>query len=315
MWPLRPFFKVACLILVPLWTAESACSYLINKRPLLAPTLTSSQWEDILSSESISGTPPFLKFGQLSFFRSIYLVRLNDSARTKVIWKIPFSDKETNNEVLAYKIDRLLELNLIPTLVKRSFKRDAIDFLLLPKFFYLRRLHSSSDTITGTLQLYVEGAVEWKRKMNLLKLDHQRYNERNIDDLRPAFMPDQWPEARELLMKQALLDYILANDDRHIRNFFFTENNQLISIDHERAFTPSSLRLDSSSQTDPTSIDNIQAHDDLSYFASFLQSHTGRDILEKLQKNRHFIEHTLAKPLDQDKKRSFLQRIDLLIGH
>ena len=304
MRPLRPFFKAVCLILVPLWTAESACSYLFKKRPPLESppreaTLTSSQWEDILSSGSISRGHPFLKLGLSS-----YLVHLNDSARTEAVWKVPFSSQEANVEILAYRVDRLLELNLIPPLVKRSFKGDAIDFLPLPRHLHPRLSQSDTiverETITGTLQLYVEGAFQWRGKMDLLQLN-QSYNERNIDDLRPSFMRNQWPEARELLMKQALLDYILANDDRHIGNFFFTENNQLVSIDHEQAFTP---------------FYNIQAHqDDLSYFAPFLQSHTGRDILEKLQKNRHFIEHTLAKPLDQDKKRSFLRRIDLLIDH
>jgi len=103
-------------------------------------------------------------------------------------------------EVAAYRMDRLLGLNMVPPTVERDYNG------------------------VGSLQLWEEAWMTLKKKMD--------------DKVKiPSFKVGIWNRA---LYFQRFFDNLIANEDRHQNNYLITTDWRLYLIDHERSFRTSS---------------------------------------------------------------------------
>jgi hypothetical protein len=100
-------------------------------------------------------------------------------------------------EIAAYRLDKLLGLNMIPPTVERRYRLDS-----------------------GSLQLWVS-----------VPLSEQQKVEEKIAV--PEEMLDHYEKMRAL---QRAFDSLIANSDRTFQNLRYTEDWRLILIDHSRAF-------------------------------------------------------------------------------
>lgn len=103
-------------------------------------------------------------------------------------------------EIAAYRLDKYLELHMIPPTVERRFKGDR-----------------------GSCQLMIAS------KLSLM--------DKEVQGLQvPEDKLENWNRAFYL---QRAFDNLIANDDRHGRNLRITEDWRLILIDHSRSFRTS----------------------------------------------------------------------------
>ena len=100
-------------------------------------------------------------------------------------------------EVAAYRIDKLLDLNMVPPTVERSFQNDD-----------------------GSCQYWVNYWIDLAEK-----------EEKNISV--PSHKLGFWNRAVYL---QRAFDNLIANVDRHMHNILITEDWRIILIDHSRSF-------------------------------------------------------------------------------
>lgn len=99
-------------------------------------------------------------------------------------------------EAIAYRLDRLLNLNIVPITI-------------------IRRHHFFSGL--GSLQYFVRGAIENASSANNLA-DYRFYDY-------PVSQKKMW-----------LLDFLIKNNDRHARNWFKRAGDQTVAIDHGHTF-------------------------------------------------------------------------------
>lgn len=132
-----------------------------------------------------------------------YLLTLEkDGVTAKAVWKNPQGfiggyEENWEWEIAAYRMDKLLGINMVPPTVPRRFR-----------------------TQTGSCQLYIEHVMTMVKK-----------SEKNIPV--PPNYVDQWNKATYL---QRAFDNLIANTDRHQNQFLILKDWRMILIDHSRSF-------------------------------------------------------------------------------
>jgi hypothetical protein len=125
------------------------------------------------------------------------------TVRHKAVWKDILGErvggfKETwKGEIAAYRLNRLLGLNMVPVTVEREFRGDR-----------------------GSCQLWIEG---WNTMETILK------KKLNPPGIKAMYF------ARDLCLQRAF-DNLIYNVDRHQRNYLIMEDWRMILIDHSRSF-------------------------------------------------------------------------------
>ena len=103
-------------------------------------------------------------------------------------------------EIAAYKLDKLLGLNMVPPTVERRFGGDR-----------------------GSCQLWIDDCITLKQKQ-----------EKKIKT--PSYKVYYWNRA---LYLQRAFDNLIANEDRHQNQYLITEDFRMLLIDHSRSFRTS----------------------------------------------------------------------------
>jgi hypothetical protein len=103
-------------------------------------------------------------------------------------------------EIAAYRLDKYLDLNMIPPTVERQFKG-----------------------IRGSLQLWIDSRMSLREK-------------NSKDYAVPRNGVQSW---NRMMSLQRAFDNLIANEDRHQGNFLITGDWRIILIDHSRSFRTS----------------------------------------------------------------------------
>ncbi|MFA9452323.1 MAG: hypothetical protein ACERK6_00280 [Candidatus Aminicenantaceae bacterium] len=129
----------------------------------------------------------------------------HNGVTNKAIWKNPSGRmkgylENWRWEIAAYKLDKLLGLNMVPPTVERDFGGDR-----------------------GSAQLWIEGCFTLRDKVE--------------DDIKtPSYKVFQFNRAYYL---QRAFDNLIANEDRHQNQYLITEDFRMLLIDHSRSFRTS----------------------------------------------------------------------------
>ena len=160
-----------------------------------------SQWEKFLkTADIIKWEQPWSEHDAVN---QPYLLTLKKNGRTaQAVWKNPCGgrgefEENWEWEIAAYRLDKLLGLNMVPPTVPRRFQTEM-----------------------GSCQLYIHHIMTIKEKA-----------EKNIS-IPPRFV-DQWNKATYL---QRAWDNLIANTDRHQNQFLIGADWRMILIDHSRTF-------------------------------------------------------------------------------
>lgn len=129
-----------------------------------------------------------------------------DGIKFRAIWKNPLGRvkgflESWKWEIAAYRIDKLLGLNMVPVTVERRFQGNL-----------------------GSCQLWIEDTFTLKvKEQKKLKT--------------PSYRVFNWNRA---LFKQRAWDNLIYNEDRHQNQFLITEGDwHMLLIDHSRSFATS----------------------------------------------------------------------------
>ena len=133
------------------------------------------------------------------------LILEKDGVRQKALWKnaeglMKGFLENWKWEIAAYRLDKHLELNMIPPTVEKRFRGNR-----------------------GSCQMWIDAKMSLKEKM-----------EKNIDT--PSYKVFPWNRA---LFLQRAFDNLIANEDRHQNQYLITEDWRMILIDHSRTFRTS----------------------------------------------------------------------------
>jgi len=159
------------------------------------------KWEDFLKTAKVVAQEQ--QTGPLAVTNPWTLTLEKDGVRRRALWKNVLGErvggfKETwKGEIAAYRLNRLLGLNMVPPTVEREFQGDR-----------------------GSCQIWVDA---WKNMEGILK---EKLNPRGLKA--NSF-------ARALCLHRAF-DNLIYNIDRHQRNYLIMEDWRLILIDHSRSF-------------------------------------------------------------------------------
>jgi len=120
----------------------------------------------------------------------------------KALWKEHKKNIYSNYraEVLAWELDQLWGLQLVPEAVERTIDGRV------------GSMHSFKDGITG---VSLSAEINGKKSISGDRLDFLNHN----------------------LKKQSLFDFLIENNDRNITNFLFTLEGRIYSIDNASSFT------------------------------------------------------------------------------
>ena len=158
------------------------------------------KWEAYLETAEVINAEQMLKREAVT---SPWVLTLKkDGIVHRALWKNPEGRmggflESWKWEIAAYRMDKLLGLNMVPPTVEISFREER-----------------------GSCQLWVES------KMNLLKKTENRIET-------PPEKMRAWVRAAYL---QQAFDNLIGNEDRHQRNVLITEDWRSILIDHSRSF-------------------------------------------------------------------------------
>jgi len=174
--------------------------------PFAAAQLTAEEVADHLKWEEFLATAELVAEQQMSSRRAVtspWILTLKQGDVTRrALWKNPEGRmggfiEGWRFEIAAYRIDKLLGLNMVPPTVERRFRENR-----------------------GSCQLWIEDCHSLRdvedNKIRLPSIKNIPYN-------------------RSLYL-QRLFDNLIANEDRHKGNFLFTPDWRLILIDHSRSF-------------------------------------------------------------------------------
>jgi len=159
------------------------------------------KWEDFLKTAEITGSE---RIGE-GVTKPIRLYLKKGDVEWSGAWKNPRGIQKGflegwQYEIAAYRMDKLLELNMIPPTVEREFneKRGSLQFWIVSEMNDLERL------------------------------------ERNIKIPKDAF--DNWEKMKYIARA---FDSLIGNEDRTQQNTRYTKDWRTILIDHSRAFRSS----------------------------------------------------------------------------
>lgn len=159
-----------------------------------------ARWEDFLRTSAIVAET---QLGGADAVTNPWKITLEkDGRRTFGLWKdIDGRDGDVLDcwryEIAAYRLDRLLGLNMTPVTIERPFKDKP-----------------------GSLQLWMDDTATVK---SLGPKIAERTRDRSIEWNRLAYV-------------QRVFDDLLANEDRNANNILVTLDGRMILIDHSRAF-------------------------------------------------------------------------------
>jgi hypothetical protein len=158
------------------------------------------EWERFLGSAEIVETRQLGR--EEGITRPWVLTLEKDGVTRKAIWKdvqgfVLGYDEHWQWEIAAYRLDRYLELGMVPPTVERRFWRRI-----------------------GSCQLWVDSRMSLKEK-----------NQQNIEI--PPTLLHEWHRA---MCKQRVFDNLIANNDRHQGNYLITADWRILLIDHSRTF-------------------------------------------------------------------------------
>ncbi len=162
-------------------------------------TAERAKWEEFLATAKIVAEEQMT--GPESVTNPWRLTLEKDGVRNIALWKNVTGRPKGyidswKYEVAAYRLDKLLGLNMIPPTVERSFNGP------------------------GSLQLWVESWMTLKKKMD--------------DKVKiPSYKIFYWNRA---LYLQRFFDNLIANEDRHQNNYLITKDWRMYLIDHSRSF-------------------------------------------------------------------------------
>jgi len=161
------------------------------------------KWEVFLKTADISS--PVQMKSREAVTQPWVLTLTKDGVTRKAIWKNVRGRKKGfvegwQWELAAYKLDRMLGLNMVPPTVERRFQGDR-----------------------GSLQLWIENTFTLKHKV-----------EKKIKT--PSYKVVHWNKA---LFLQRAFDNLIANVDRHQNQYLITEDFRMILIDYTRSFRSS----------------------------------------------------------------------------
>jgi len=161
------------------------------------------KWEEFLQSAEVVEQDQMVSREAVT---SPWVLTLEkDGVRKKALWKNPEGLmkgflENWKWEIAAYRLDKHLELNMVPPTVERRFRGDR-----------------------GSCQLWINAKMSLKEKM-----------ENKIDT--PSYKVFPWNRA---LFLQRAFDNLIANEDRHQNQYLITEDWRMILIDHSRSFRTS----------------------------------------------------------------------------
>lgn len=162
------------------------------------------KWEEFLvDAEVVASEQPFPRSHAVSEPFVLELER--DGIKRRGLWKNPEGRVKGyvdywRFEIAAYRLDKLLGLNMIPPTVERRFRN-----------------------YRGSCQLMIENAVNLRtRRKNKMKTPSYRVVPLN-----------------KALYLQRAFDNLIANDDRNEGDLLYTEDWRMVLVDHSRAFRSS----------------------------------------------------------------------------
>jgi len=158
------------------------------------------KWEEFLKIAEITETDRMR--GPKAVTEPYVLTLKKDDITRNALWKNPegmFKGfwEGWKYEIAAYRLDKYLELNMIPPTVEKNFKGSR-----------------------GSCQLWVESKMSYRDKM-----------EQKI-----AVPPECYTSWNRKIYLHRAFDSLIANADRHQGNILITEDWRMILIDHSRSF-------------------------------------------------------------------------------
>lgn len=175
--------------------------------PLVWPQFTPEEvsqrekWEEFLkTADIVKWEQPWAEYEAVT--KPWLLTMEKNGVTAKAVWKNPQGwargfEENWEWEIAAYRLDKLLGLNMVPPTVPRRF------------LFKM-----------GSCQLYIDHMMTVKEKI-----------ENNITV--PASFVEKWNKATYL---QRAWDNLIANTDRHRNQFLILPGWRMILIDHSRTF-------------------------------------------------------------------------------
>jgi hypothetical protein len=162
-----------------------------------------AKWEDFLTTAEIVGQEQLKGEGAVTNPWKLTLKK--EDLQHYALWKNinVMVGRYTDSwkwEVAAYRIDKLLDLNMVPPTMERRFQGDH-----------------------GSIQIWADVEMTLKQKMD-----------KNIK--MPSYKIFFWNRA---LYLQRFFDNLIGNEDRHQNNYLITKDWRLILIDHSRSFRTS----------------------------------------------------------------------------
>jgi len=159
------------------------------------------KWEDFLKTATVVGQKQLT--GAEAVTNPYVLTLEKDGVQHKALWKNVYGlrvkgFKETwKGEIAAYRLNRLLGLNMVPPTVEREFQGEK-----------------------GSCQIFAD---YWNNLETILK------KKLNPPGIKALYFN------RELCLQRAF-DNLIYNIDRHQRNYLITEDWRMVLIDHSRTF-------------------------------------------------------------------------------
>jgi hypothetical protein len=160
-----------------------------------------AKWEDYLATANVVGQEQIV--GRLAVTSPWKLTLEKDGIRKNALWKNPEGRMVTGFpegwkwEIAAYRMDKLLGLNMIPPTVEKRFQENR-----------------------GSCQLWIEDTITLREK-----------EEKKIKV--PSYKVGYWNRATYL---QRAFDNLIANEDRTLNQILITKDWRMILIDHSRSF-------------------------------------------------------------------------------
>ncbi|MBU4494859.1 MAG: hypothetical protein KJ874_06105 [Acidobacteria bacterium] len=162
-----------------------------------------AKWEDFLLTAEITGSQQML--GSLAVTEPWVLTLEKDGITRRALWKNPSGRVKGyfegwQWEIAAYRLSEHLGLHMVPPTVERRFRNDR-----------------------GSIQLWIDDVITMQDKI--------KNNIRTPGPIMYLFN-------RALFMQRAF-DNLIANTDRHQRQYLITEDSRILLIDHSRSFRSS----------------------------------------------------------------------------
>ncbi|MCJ7680856.1 MAG: hypothetical protein MUP70_09045 [Candidatus Aminicenantes bacterium] len=162
-----------------------------------------AKWEDFLSTAEITESTQMK--GTLAVTEPWVLTLEKDGITRRALWKNPSGRVKGyfegwQWEIAAYRLSEHLGLHMVPPTIERRFRGDR-----------------------GSVQIWIEDMITMQDKIK--------------NNIRTPG-PKMYIFNRALYMQRAF-DNLIANVDRHQRQYLITEDSRILLIDHSRSFRSS----------------------------------------------------------------------------